>query len=55
MASLVVRDLLAMTGADALAHVRSLREGAANNAAFATWLESLPAPEAPARGGGAAA
>ena len=48
MATLVVRELLGVSGAEALAHVRSLRDGAANNEVFSAWLESLPAPSRPA-------
>lgn len=44
MATLVVRELLGLTGADALAHVRERRDRAANNKAFEEWLASLPAP-----------
>lgn len=44
MATLVVRDLLGLSGADALAHVRARRDRVANNEAFADWLTSLPAP-----------
>lgn len=46
MATLVVRELLGVSGADALAHVRSRRRNVANNEAFEEWLASLPAPEA---------
>jgi hypothetical protein len=45
MATLLVRELLGLSGADALAHVQARRRGAANNAAFAEWLASLPAPD----------
>lgn len=45
LVSLVVRDLLGVTGAQALAHVQSRREGTVNNESFARWLRSLPAPE----------
>lgn len=48
MATLVVRELLGVSGAEALAHVRSLRDGAANNEVFSAWLEGLPAPSRPA-------
>ena len=44
MATLIVRELLGISGADALAHVRALRDGVANNEVFSAWLESLPAP-----------
>ena len=44
VATLVVRELLGLTGADALAHVRARRDGVANNEDFAAWLSSLPAP-----------
>lgn len=43
--TLAVRELLGLTGTQALAHVRSLRTRAVNNATFAAYLESLPAPE----------
>lgn len=44
MTTLIVRELLGVSGAEALAHVRSLRDGVANNEVFSAWLESLPAP-----------
>src|SRR3954447_26258892 len=44
MATLVVRELLGLSGADALAHVRARRDRVANNEVFAAWLSSLPAP-----------
>ena len=44
MATLVVRVLLGLSGADALAYVRERRNRAANNEAFAGWLRSLPPP-----------
>jgi hypothetical protein len=40
----VVRELLGLSGADALAHVRARRDRVANNEVFAAWLSSLPAP-----------
>lgn len=46
LATLVVRELLGLSGADALAHVQAHRDGAVNNEDFATWLRSLPAPTA---------
>lgn len=46
LATLVVRDLLGLSGADALAHVQAHRSGAVNNDDFADWLRSLPAPTA---------
>jgi hypothetical protein len=48
MATLVVRELLGLSGADALAHVRSRRRKVANNAAFEEWLGSLARPDQPA-------
>jgi protein-tyrosine phosphatase len=44
LATLVVRRLEGLTGAEALAHVRARRDGAVNNEAFSAWLERLPAP-----------
>lgn len=44
MTSLIVREVLGASGADALAHVQSRRDDTVNNAAFARWLRSLPAP-----------
>ena len=44
MTTLVVRELLGLSGADALAHVRARRDNVANNAVFEEWLRSLPAP-----------
>jgi len=46
LVSLVVRDLLGVTGAQALAHVQEHRAGAVNNTAFAGWLRSLGRPDA---------
>ena len=42
--SLVVREVLAISGAQALEHVQSRRRGTVNNESFAAWLRSLPAP-----------
>ena len=42
--SLVVREVLNLTGAEALEHVRSRRRNTVNNDTFAGWLETLPAP-----------
>lgn len=42
--SLVVREVLGLSGAEALAYVQEHREGTVNNAEFAAWLRSLPAP-----------
>ncbi|SFC57984.1 Dual specificity phosphatase, catalytic domain [Nocardioides terrae] len=50
MATLIVRELLGVSGTEALAHVRSLRDGAANNEVFSDWLETLPPPSPPGRG-----
>ncbi len=44
VASLVVRQLLGLSGADAMAYVQERREGTVNNEAFAAWLRTLPAP-----------
>ena len=44
MATLVVRELLEVSGAQALEHVRARRRRVANNAAFEEWLAALPAP-----------
>jgi len=44
LAVLVVRDLLDLTGAEALDYVRQRRDGVANNETFSGWLTSLPAP-----------
>lgn len=43
--ALVVRDLLGLSGADALEYVQARRDRTVNNEAFAEWLRSLPAPE----------
>jgi len=43
--TLVVRELLGLTGSDALAYVQGRRDRAANNDTFAEWLASLPAPD----------
>ena len=42
--TLVVRELLGVDGATALAHVRAVRHRAVNNEGFARWLSELPAP-----------
>lgn len=42
LTALVVRELLDLSGAEALDHVRRHRQGAVNNEAFARWLRSLP-------------
>ncbi len=44
MASLVVREVLNLTGAEAMAHVQARRRRTVNNEAFAAWLRTLPAP-----------
>jgi len=44
LVSLVVRELLDVTGAQALDHVQEHRAGAVNNTAFAGWLRSLGRP-----------
>lgn len=46
MAALVVRELLGISGAAALDHVRARRTDAVNNEGFAAWLRGLPAPTA---------
>ncbi|NNH07223.1 protein-tyrosine phosphatase family protein [Cellulomonas fimi] len=51
VATLVVREALGLTGAEALAHVQSRRRETVNNAAFADWLRALPAPGATAGAG----
>ncbi|GGC03125.1 protein-tyrosine phosphatase family protein [Cellulomonas carbonis] len=45
MTSLVVREVLGVSGAEALAHVQERRDDTVNNARFAEWLRSLPAPD----------
>ncbi len=42
--ALVVRELLGLSGEEALAHVRRRRRRTVNNQAFAEWLGALPAP-----------
>lgn len=44
VAALVVREVLGISGADALAHVQAHRAGTVNNDTFADWLRTLPAP-----------
>ncbi|RKS69306.1 dual specificity protein phosphatase-like protein [Motilibacter peucedani] len=41
--ALAARELLGVSGAEALAHVRSVRDRAVNNEEFAAYVESLPA------------
>jgi Dual specificity phosphatase, catalytic domain len=45
LVTLVVRELLHLSGRDALTHVRDRRDRAVNNETFAEWLTSLSAPE----------
>jgi hypothetical protein len=42
--SLVVREVLGLSGADAMAYVQERREGTVNNEGFADWLRTLPPP-----------
>ena len=42
--TLIVRELLGLSGAEALSYVQERRHGTVNNEAFADWLCSLPAP-----------
>lgn len=42
--TLIVRERLGCTGAQALRRVRDVRHRAVNNDTFAAWLEALPAP-----------
>ncbi len=42
--TLVVRQLLGLDGADALAYVQARRSRTVNNETFARWLRTLPAP-----------
>jgi hypothetical protein len=44
LAGLVVRELLGLSGAEALAYVQRRRDRAVNNEGFAAWLRSLPSP-----------
>ncbi len=44
LATLVVREVLGISGRDALTHVQQRRRRAVNNEAFARWLRSLPPP-----------
>jgi protein-tyrosine phosphatase len=44
LATLVVRALLGLSGAQALSYVRERRDRAVNNETFAAWLESLERP-----------
>ena len=44
MASLIVREVLGLSGAEAMAHVQERRRGTVNNEDFAAWLRELPAP-----------
>ncbi len=44
VATLIVRDLLGLSGTDALAYIRERRDRVANNETFERWLETLPAP-----------
>lgn len=42
--TLIVRELLGLSGAEALSYVQERRDGTVNNQAFARWLATLPAP-----------
>jgi hypothetical protein len=42
--TLIVRELLGLSGRDALDHVQERRDRAVNNEVFASWLASLPQP-----------
>jgi hypothetical protein len=44
MASLIVRQVLGLSGAEAVAYVQERRDGTVNNVQFAEWLRSLPVP-----------
>ena len=44
LATLVVREVLGLSGEQALAHVQQRRRRAVNNEVFAGWLRALPAP-----------
>ncbi|WNB85337.1 dual specificity protein phosphatase [Cellulomonas sp. ATA003] len=44
MASLIVREVLGLSGEDALRYVQERRDRTVNNASFAAWLRTLPAP-----------
>lgn len=45
LVSLVVREVLGLSGADAVAHVQARRRDTVNNETFAAWLRGLPAPD----------
>jgi dual specificity protein phosphatase-like protein len=45
LVTLIVRDLLGISGEEALRYVQARRERVVNNEAFAEWLASLPAPD----------
>ncbi len=47
LVALVLRSLEDLTGAEALARLRSVRTNAVNNETFANWLSTLPAPSQP--------
>jgi hypothetical protein len=44
VATLVVRELLGLSGSDALEYIQARRDRVANNDTFAEWLATLPAP-----------
>lgn len=44
LVTLIVREALGISGAEALEHVQAHRRRAVNNVQFAQWLRSLPAP-----------
>lgn len=45
LVSLVVREVVGLSGADAVAYVQARRRGTVNNETFAAWLRGLPAPD----------
>jgi hypothetical protein len=44
LVTLIIREVLGISGREALAHVQAHRARAVNNVQFADWLKSLPAP-----------
>ncbi len=45
LVTLIVRELLHLSGSEALDYVQERRDRAANNEVFAAWLASLPEPD----------
>jgi protein-tyrosine phosphatase len=50
MTSLIVREVLGLSGEEAMRYVQERRRGTVNNESFAAWLRSLPVNDRSAKG-----